>query len=235
MIEAANIPQLPLSVPAGNKADFTVVIGRMSVRLAFLFLVFAPVLAFSQYGINARYISGNSGTGISQKGFHAGLEYYFRLKTHRVEFHPMLGYRHTFENDMAPGYLSSIDFDFNTAFYLFDFEGDCNCPTFSKQGTLIKKGFFFELQPGVGYQTIFLNDAKSSNMVLKIGGAAGLDIGLSDQYTMTPFVSGTKIFSGEWDVLKENGQNGKMDNFLVFGAGIRFSHSSEETKRGHRY
>jgi hypothetical protein len=218
-----------------NRRHGNCVMGLMRLYLTLSALIILPFLASSQIGINARYTSGISGTGISHKGFHAGLEYYFRLKTNRVEFHPMLGYRRSFTSKEQPGYLTSIDFDFNTAFYLFDFEGDCNCPTFSKQGTLVKKGFFFEVQPGVGYQTIFLSEAESSNMVFKLGGAAGLDIGLSEQYTLTPFVSGTKYFSGEWEALRENGLNGKMDNFLVFGAGVRFSHSSEENKRGHRY
>jgi hypothetical protein len=235
MIEAANIPQLTLAGPGSNKPLLAGVKGRMPARLALLLLILAPIHAFSQYGINARYLSGNSGTGISQKGFQAGLEYYFRLKSNRVEFHPMLGYRRSFESEMAPGYYSSIDLDFNAAFYLFDFEGDCNCPTFSKQGTLVKKGFFFELQPGVGYQTITLQEAQSSNMVVKLGIAAGLDIGISDQYTMTPFISGTRIFAGEWEALTENGLPGKMDDFFVFGAGIRLSHTSGDIKRGHRY
>lgn len=237
MIEAANIPQLPQASRAGNKATFPVVIGRMSARLTLLLLVFAPFLASGQYSINARYLS-KAGTDINQQGFQAGLEYYFRLKSNRVEFHPMLSYRRSFEKDLTLGYYSSIDFDFNTSIYLFDFEGDCNCPTFSKQGTLVKKGFFFELQPGFGYQTIFVTESdggKSSNMVLKLGLAAGLDIGLSDQYTLTPFVSATRTFSGEWDVLKPYIDDGKMNAFLVYGFGIRFSHSSEENKRGHRY
>jgi hypothetical protein len=202
--------------------------------LPLLALILMPWIINGQVSINARYLTGNSATGINQDGFHAGLEYYFRLKTHRVEFHPMLGYRQSFAVD-GSGYYTSLDFDFNTSFYLFDFEGDCNCPTFSKQGTLVKKGFFFEFQPGIGYQTIYLLEAQSSNIVGKVGGAAGLDIGLSDQYTLTPFVSATRYFSGEWDALKENGSDGKMDNFLVYGFGVRFSHNTEESKRGHRY
>jgi len=238
-MKAANIPEnlrmRSLMTGYQNSRHSYCVMARMLRYLTLFALLMLPFLASSQIGINARYLSGNSETGISQKGFHAGAEYHFRLKTNRVEFHPMLGYRRSFENENSIGYYSSIDFDFNTALYIFDFEGDCNCPTFSKQGTLVKKGFFFEIQPGVGYQTIFIAEGKSSNVVFKLGGAAGLDIGLSEQYTMTPFVSGTKIFSGEWEVLEENGQNGKLDNFLVFGAGVRFSYSSEEGKRGHRY
>ncbi|HEX5112226.1 MAG TPA: hypothetical protein VFV79_05230 [Saprospiraceae bacterium] len=210
------------------------VMRRLLTLLAFALL---PLIASSQIGINARYQKGNS-FYINQSGFYAGLEYYFRLKTHRVEFHPMLGYRRSFDTKPTVGYNSSIDFDINTAFYLFDFEGDCNCPTFSKQGKLVQKGFFFELQPGLGYQTIYVTEVdggKSSNIVGKLGLAAGLDIGLSDQYTLTPFLSATRIFSGEWEVLRQYTGDGKMDDYLVYGFGVRFSHHTEESKRGHRY
>lgn len=33
--------------------------------------------------------------------------------------------------------------------YPFDFNGDCNCPTWSKQNKLFKKGLFFEFTPNV--------------------------------------------------------------------------------------
>ena len=202
-------------------------------------LVLVPFLSFSQFGINARYLTSNTAGIVSQNGFLAGIEYHFRLKSNRVEFHPLFGYRRSFEAGYG-SHLTSFDFDFNTAIYPFDFEGDCNCPTFSKQGTLFKKGFFLEFQPGIGYQTIYithLENEHSSNVVFKLGGAAGLDIGLSDQYTLTPFISGTTFISGEWEVLKENlpSGGGKLDDFIVFGAGIRLSYSSEDSQRGHRY
>lgn len=101
------------------------------------------------------------------------------------------------------GYFSSIDFDFNTAIYPFDFAGDCHCPTFSKDGELIKKGFFFELQPGLGYQVLkrLRTDPddpaklpiRSKNIVFKLGGAAGLDMGFSEHFTVTPMLSMTML------------------------------------------
>ena len=213
------------------------VMAGMVLRLSLIALTLLPCLAFGQFGINARYQTAESASGISQKGIHAGLEYHFRLKSNRIEFHPMLGYRKSFANDGDIGYYTSLDFDFNTAIYPFDFEGDCNCPTFSKQGALVKKGFFFELQPGIGYQTIkhsVLGNAESSNMVFKLGGAAGLDIGMSDHWTLTPFVSGTRIFSGEWEVLQVDGANGELDARLQFGGGLRLTYSVDDKNRRRR-
>ena len=213
----------------------------MAIMLRFLpILVLSslPLFSFSQFGINARYLTSNTAGIVSQTGFQVGVEYHFRLKSNRVEFHPLLGYRRSFDDGYG-SHLTSIDFDFNTAIYPFDFEGDCNCPTFSKQGTLFKKGFFFEFQPGLGYQTIYitpLENEHSSNLVFKLGGAVGLDIGLSDQYTLSPFISGTTFFSGEWEVLEQNiPDGGKLDDFIVFGAGVRLSYSSDNSQRGHRY
>jgi hypothetical protein len=193
--------------------------------------------AVSQIGINARYLSAESTRGISQKGLHAGVEYHFRLKSNRIEFHPELGYRKSFTSGESQGYYSSIDLDFNTSIYPFDFEGDCNCPTFSKQGSLVQKGFFFELQPGIGYQTItipVLANGESSNVVLKLGAAAGLDIGMSDHITVTPYVAGTRVFSGEWEVLQTDGVDGQLEENIVFGAGIRVSYSADDKKRRRR-
>jgi hypothetical protein len=209
----------------------------MLQRLTLIAFVMLPCLAFGQFGISARYQSAESARQVSMQGIHAGVEYHFRLKTNRIEFRPMLGYRRSFTNDSDIMSYSSIDFDFNTSIYPFDFEGDCDCPTFSKQGTLVKKGFFFEIQPGIGHQTIthaVLGNRESSNMVFKLGGAAGLDIGLSDRFTITPFVSGTQVFSGEWEILQTEDMDGQLDEGIQFGGGLRLSYSVDEKKRRRR-
>jgi len=242
MIEGANIPQLPLLVQAGNKATFPVVIGRMSARLAFLVLIFAPVLAYSQYGINMRYQFSNNPTldtaQISQNGIQASLEYHFRLKQKRLEFHPGVGYRTTFNQSDLTGYFSSIDIDLSTSIYPFDFAGDCHCPTFSKDGELFKKGFFLEVIPGIGFQNFTRLRSnpddpanlpiKDDNVVLKLGGAAGLDIGLSDQFTLTPMFSVTLLAPQEWNGLRLDGAPETLDNYIYLGAGIRLTYTVDE-------
>jgi hypothetical protein len=245
MIEAANIPQLALLIPDGNKPTFAIVIGRMSLRLAFLLLVFAPCMGFSQYGVNVKYQVSNNPTldtaRISQHGIQASLEYHFRLKQKRLEFHPGVGYRTTFNQSDLTGYFTSIDIDLNTSIYPFDFAGDCHCPTFSKDGELFKKGFFLEISPGVGFQNFnrLKSDPddpanlpiKSNNVVMKLGGAAGLDIGISDQFTLTPMLSATYVVAQDWEGLRLDGSPGTLDGYVFFGAGVRLTYNVDDRRK----
>ncbi len=215
---------------------------------SFLLLLLMPCICVGQIGMNVRYLFGKSEIldleNINQDGIHASLEYNFRLKQKRVEFRPGLGYRFTF-NDLAyDGNLKSIDLDFGIAVYPFDFGGDCDCPTFSKEGNLIKKGFFFEVIPSVGYQILsrirsIPDDPqnlpiRSKNVVWKIGGAAGLDIGISDRFTLTPMLSATMLSSSDWEGLQNDGTSGKLDDYVYFGTGIRVTHNPEDRKRRRR-
>ena len=210
-------------------------------RLILITLCLAPLAAFAQYGINVRYQWSNNPTldtaQVSQNGMQASFEYHFRLKQKRLEFHPGLGYRTTFNQPDLTGYFNSIDLDFATSIYPFDFAGDCHCPTFSKDGELFKKGFFLEAAPGIGFQAFkrLRSDPddpanlpiKSKNVVLKLGGAIGLDIGLSDQFTMTPMLSATMLAAEKWAGLRLDGSPGTLDEMIYFGAGLRFTYTSE--------
>ena len=214
----------------------------------FLLLTSLPCLCFSQIGVNVRYLFGKSDIleleNISQDGVHASAEYHLRLKEKRLEFRPGLGYRFTFNSSSYDGHIRSFDFDIGTAIYPFDFGGDCDCPTFSKQGNLVKKGFFLELTPGVGYQILSRLRSepddpdklpiRSKNFIWKMGGAAGLDIGLSDHYTLTPMLSATMLSTSDWDGLRQDGSTGTLNDFVYFGAGLRFTYSSDDGRRRRR-
>ncbi len=214
---------------------------------SFLLLTSLPCLCLSQIGLNIRYLFGKSDIldieNISQDGIHVSAEYNFRLESKRIEFRPGLGYRFTTNGPMYSGYLTSFDFDMGTAIYPFDFAGDCDCPTFSKEGNLFKKGFFLELLPGVGYQ-IFSRlrsdpddpdrlPIRSKNFVWKMGGAAGLDIGVSEQFTLTPMLSATMLSATEWEGLRMDGTSGTLNDYVYFGAGIRITYNAED-KKGRR-
>lgn len=141
-------------------------------------------------------------SGIS--GFHAGLNYWFRLKKYRVEFSPEVSYSSfKFEGDVLEQgrfqfQSSYANLQFHTNIYPFDFAGDCDCPTFSKQGPSLAKGFFVQLSPGVSYinnQAEALSGAiadsetdKQSGLGISLGLGVGLDIGVSDFLTITPMV-----------------------------------------------
>lgn len=217
-------------------------------------LILCPIISYGQISLNLKYISGQSELlgeyRFSQDGMHASLEYGFRLKSKRLEFHPGLGYRFTFFNhgdkdyskDNVYGYSNSLDLDFNTSVYPFDFAGDCDCPTWRKEGTLIKKGFFFEVSPGLAFQTMHLEDwpsegyegylpNTSSNLLFKISLGAGLDIGLSEEFTITPLFSWTKLSNGTWESFEEIGFPEVFDDQSYLGAGLRLAYKPDPKRR----
>lgn len=222
----------------------------MILRFTLLLLILCPIASYGQFGVNAKYLFGQSETldmvNISQDGIQASLEYSFRLKQKRIEFHPGLGYRFTFNRDLYHGYFNAFDLDLNTAVYPFDFEGDCDCPTWSKEGTLIKKGFFLEISPGLSYQTLHRNKSYSdvypfeleptnitdSHVLWKLGGAIGLDIGISEQITITPMFSFTVQSSTEWNGLQSSYTfNDTLDDYSYLGAGLRLAYKPDPKRR----
>ncbi|MDA9332881.1 autotransporter domain-containing protein [Saprospiraceae bacterium] len=152
-------------------------------------------------------------------GYGLGIDFWIRLKTKRVEFLPELGINYSqtsFETEITQYSLdyNYLYFNLNTRIYPMDFEGDCDCPTFSNQSTLIKKGFYFELSPGVGYYTSHYdsslptvsnpegetNTATVDAFSYKIGVAVGLDIGLSNLLTINPYAMYNYHFGREYDI-----------------------------------
>lgn len=185
---------------------------------------------YGQLGIRAKYL--NNGLDNTQSnaieeigglenavstGFGLGVDYWIRLKTKRVEFLPELGINYS--KSSMDGEFASVSMDYNylyfnlnTRIYPMDFEGDCDCPTFSNQSTLIKKGFYFELSPGIGYYTshyntslpTFINPegetitASEDAFSYKIGLAVGLDIGVSNLLTINPYAMYNYHFGREY-------------------------------------
>jgi hypothetical protein len=129
-----------------------------------------------------------------------GIDYWFKpFEERRIEFTPtlMAGFDSYGLDQMGVDYLG-LSFVPKTKIYPMDFEGDCDCPTFSKDGNFLTKGFFLELAPGVIYSTHrFINmddalgpivDESQSSVSWRLGVGAGVDIGVSDLITITPYV-----------------------------------------------
>ena len=140
-------------------------------------------------------------------GWEVGLDYWFRLKKRRIEFAPALSYSR-FQKNFELGNLdhSAIGFHLNTDFYVLDLAGDCNCPTFSKDGSFFSKGFFIELSPGV---SVVSNQVQYTGPIsegqdgteVAFGGAVGvgLDLGFSDLFTITPMLRLHYYPDFDWD------------------------------------
>ncbi len=173
-------------------------------------LMLLSSMLHAQFGLNGSYtlhraprwaLRTATGETISEppgSGFSAGIDYWFRLKNARVEFLPELNY-----SQSATPLSTGLETDsrwyglfFNVNLYPFDFKGDCDCPTFSKRGNVLQKGFFIAVSPGVGFTEHRIAggwggaafDYKEHYAAFSIGVAAGLDFGISDLLTLSPYV-----------------------------------------------
>ena len=103
--------------------------------------------------------------------------------------------------------------------------------TFSKDGTVIDKGLFLLLSPGYSLQQFELSpedgpSTKVEDGAFSIGAGLGLDIGVSDILTITPYVGGRYFIAPEWDVIPVQPDEvfsvlPDQDQLLQIFAGIR--------------
>ena len=173
-----------------------------------LFIILSCLLVTTYSGLaqitfTGKYVSNNSENfqakfGLDQgdlrQGFELGLGYWFRLKNKRLEFIPEIG----FSSLSTPEGLDAtgLHLDLNVLIYPLDFHNDCNtCPTFSKEGGLIKKGFHWIIAPalfrmdvdGSALSEPILSPPSSEQFTSwRIGGGVGLDIGVTNLVTVTP-------------------------------------------------
>ncbi len=174
------------------------------VCISFLLLLASQCLA--QIGLVAGYKTFNPAawntqfeatlneTPYAMPGWQVGLDYWFRLKKRRIEFAPEVSVAR-FQGAFDQGTLEHLQagLHFNTDIYVLDLAGDCNCPTFSKDGNFFSKGFFVELGPGVVFVRNKIQDSNPISGMMNgdefaAGGSigAGLDLGFSDLFTLTP-------------------------------------------------
>ena len=142
-------------------------------------------------------------------GYEVGLHYWFRLPKQRVEFYPTV-YAATAAANITGARQWEYGFQLRTNLYLFDFAEDCDCPTFGKQGPALEKGFFLQLAPGYA---LYRPDGGRIGLLEKssgftFGGGVGLDIGVTNLLTVTPF-AGVRYGTGgivDFETTDVNGQ-----------------------------
>ncbi|MCC6723161.1 MAG: hypothetical protein IT258_01535 [Saprospiraceae bacterium] len=175
-------------------------------------------------------------------GWQAGLDYWFRLKKRRIEFMPELAFsRYVYSIQTSKMDLKQVGFHFNTAFYIFDLASDCNCPTFSKDGNMFGKGFFIELSPGLVYMNNkvegeFLFEPFYTKNSWAPGGSigAGLDLGFSDLFTITP-IARLHYYPGVYSLAAFEPAEKPETDLRQFFIGLRFRlHFKEIAKARYR-
>ncbi len=183
--------------------------------LAFFFLWLSPNKA--QFGINYTYASlsvsdwNEAAVRIGEEPVFStirgmGITYWLRLRSYRWEFLPELSLQFS---DRRKAYTVSLSrFGLNNRIYLFDFLNDCNCPTFSKQNTFFKKGFFLEISPAINSFDFHFKDASGiphdfkNKAIFSFSGGMGLDIGLGNRFTLTPLFRYRQYLGPNWAALK---------------------------------
>ena len=202
-------------------------------------LLITSLTVFAQFGIRAGYGSTSfkdwegfayrridvNKASFLNSGLNVGVDYWFRLKKRRIEFMPELGYTQ-FAASSVDGYnysLSSFNAYLNVHVYLLDLAEDCNCPTFSKQGNTIKKGFFLHAAPLFRYYVQKAEGSQSiSGNATGIGfrAGAGIDIGLSDFFTLTPMVAYEATGKSNWKDLATLDTNPANPDIKSSGSGL---------------
>lgn len=180
----------------------------MKKLLLFACFLIASNFLFSQIGVSAgaaQYraqnwfdlfdqYNGTDKTNVS--GFRIGVDYWFRLKSRRIEFMPEISLgTYVDEKQMNEFQMQVVNFQLNTNIYLLDLDSDCNCPTFNKQGNFFTKGFFVQASVGLGMaNTKYIletpdlrTEQTDKDTAFNFGGGVGVDIGLSELITLTPF------------------------------------------------
>lgn len=175
--------------------------------------------------------------------------YWFRLKEKRMEFLPEAGYFHSLNKNIGiglPNTLRGFYLQLNTDIYFLDFGSDCNCPTFSKQNDVLKRGLFLEVSPGYEFRYLDIDYVDVNKRAtktfkqntLKVYGGLGFDLGLSDFFTVTPTIGLSYLPGTAWDGVEEflNADISVIDKSsrnrdLVMNAGVRILMRPDYTRK----
>lgn len=180
----------------------------MKKALLIVLVLVSSQMVSAQFGLNAGYRSnqapewilesvpdGNIQFDLLASGYSFGIDYWFRLKNVRVEFTPELNYalyNQTLNEDLGLK-AQTFNFFFHSNIYFLDFNNDCDCPTFSKDGNSFSKGLFLRVSPGVSLfqNELSIPESTSSENAIAFSVALGLgvDIGISDFLTISPIVT----------------------------------------------
>ncbi len=195
------------------------------LSLILVIFMFALNTASSQIGVNVFYDNhisapdwddarGSDDASMLSNMYGVSVDYWFRLKNYRIEFLPEVGVKlgtHDdivrFDDERIEMKTTHYHFVANTNIYVLDLEGDCNCPTFGKEGGLFKKGFYVQVGPGL---SMFSPDPKlndysmGESLAFFFSLGAGLDIGITKYLTVTPWIRFQRHLNQNWQSIYYN-------------------------------
>ncbi len=185
------------------------------------------------------------------KSYSIGVAYWFRLKNRRIEFHPG-AYIHLSNQRISPYSNNNGLPDWTIAkqngygvelpihIYFLDFKEITKAPTYSKEGTLFKKGVYGYVTPGyrrvsyelIGYESevfmLTLDEVDKQNL-FTIAAGFGLDVGIGDLFTISPYGGVEFVPNMKWETLNDYietssspGNDGR-DNMTTLIVGIRLN------------
>jgi len=169
-----------------------------------------------------------------ENSFYFGVGYRYFPFPFRLGFVPELGANYAAqekENSFYQGKYELLQINLSVPVQVFPFDlyGDCNCPTFGKQNDFLKKAVYFKFIPGISYQMMEVADVEinsTTNLIYSLGAGMGMNIALSNLFTIAPEISYHYIFSANWEGFSAlHGQPEAMDHSSAnkFSAGLRFS------------
>ena len=207
-----------------------------------LFLILSHSL-IGQIGVIARYSSNNFSdwSGVTravhngpiwENHLEFGLDYWFKPGEYRAEYLIELSYLSKTTSYGNWDYnLSGYTFGVKSNLYIFDFLGDCDCPTFKKEGGFFKKGFFLQWNAHAGYWQKDIGRAMQTladpNVAIDFGIGAGIDIGISELLTISPVITYQYFPWLTWEQFSLNHGIGGLENFNakitagMFKVGVR--------------
>jgi len=173
----------------------------------------------AQFGVTVRYSMDNfdhwstvteaiNGEELWTNHIEYAVDYWFKPGKRRAEYSLEGKFLRTSTDQISPGgnqrkyNLSGFGIGVKGNYYILDFGSDCQCPTFSKEGNLVKKGLFLQLNGGLTYfrkEAEFFANPKDNSVGLNVGFGVGLDIGVSDMLTITPVVNYVLYPLVSWD------------------------------------
>lgn len=154
-------------------------------------------LTYSQIGLGIHYLkeqidevnTASTTVNADLASYQFSVLYELRLKNYRIHFLPGLDLSKANGLDINNSTIEQYSYGLSVPVraYVLSLEGDCDCPTFSQSSNFFSRGFFFEFYPAIRNFSSKTEDAENEELSYLMGIGLGLDIGISDQWTITLF------------------------------------------------